>query len=221
MNDIFLAGGSCFLAGILTTAHPCPFTTNLAAISLLGGMSADRGRSVNITIYFIFGYLSAILLLAFTLSTGILSVTFLSIILQQYINLFMGPVLIIAGMLQANLLNANITNNRIITRYIRSGKSGFRALPLGFLIALSFCPATAAIFFGVLIPMAVEYQQNLLFPFLYALGASLPVIAVGIMVSGSYFPGKRNKWRRNFPSITGAILIITGIYISISRIFSG
>ena len=221
MNDIFLAGGSCFLAGVLTTAHPCPFTTNLAAISLLAGMSADKGRAVSITIYFVFGYLTSILLLAFTLSTGILSIPFSSIILQQYINLFMGPMLIIAGMLQANLLNTNAFNNNKIFGYILSGKSGFRALPLGFLFALSFCPATAAIFFGLLIPMAVEYEQNLLFPSLYALGASLPVIAVGIMVSGSYFPGKRNKWRRYFPLITGSILIITGIYISISRIFLG
>ncbi len=220
MSDFILAVGSCFLAGFLTTAHPCPFTINLAAISMLGGVAAERGKTVIVTIFFICGYLLSFLLLSITLSSGILSIPFLSIILQKYINLFIGPLLILAGMLQVNLINSSAFHDNKIVRYILSNKSrGIHALPLGFLIALSFCPATAAIFFGLLIPMAVEYEQILLFPSIYALGASMPIIAVGILVSGGYFPGKMKRWRKVFPLIAGWVLIIIGIYISILRIF--
>lgn len=208
------------MAGLITTAHPCPFTINLAAISMLGGMTSARGKIVMVTIYFICGYVLSFLLLSVALSSGIISVPLLSIILRKYIGLFIGPLLILAGMLQTDLINTSIFHDNKIMKYILSNNSHeIHALPLGFVIALSFCPATAAIFFGLLIPLAVEYKQNLLFPSIYALGASVPIIVAGILVSGGYSPGKRNRWKKIFPLITGWALIIIGIYISIIRIF--
>jgi cytochrome c-type biogenesis protein len=222
MSDFILAGISCFMAGLLTTAHPCPLATNLAAISLLGGMAADKAKIISITLFFICGYLLSFLLLSVVLSSGMLSIPALSNILRNYISLFIGPFLILAGMLQANLLNTTGFHNKVIINYIREGRTrGIRALPLGFLIALSFCPATAAIFFGLLIPLAVEYEQILVFPAIYALGASIPIIAAGFLASGKYFTGRVTRWRKVFPYIAGWALIIIGIYISIQRIFLG
>jgi cytochrome c-type biogenesis protein len=220
MSDFILAISSCFMAGFLTTAHPCPLATNLAAISLLGGMAAERGKLISITLFFICGYLLSFLLLSVTLSSGVLSIPALSNLLRNYISLLIGPLLIFAGMLQAKLLNTSGFHNKVITKYIRADRSpGIRALPIGFVIALSFCPATAAIFFGLLIPMVIEYDQVILFPAIYAVGASIPIIIAGLLASGRYFTGRVNRWRKVFPLIAGWALIVIGIYISIQRIF--
>ena len=210
------------MAGFMTTLHPCPFAINISAISILAGMASGRKKIILAISYFIFGYLLALLSVSIALSSGLLSIPYLSIFLQNYINLFIGPLFILAGMLQANLINSPRFNTSKIGQLIGQKRwSGIQALPLGFIIALSFCPATAAIFFGLLIPMAVEHQQIFLFPSLFALGAAFPIIATSIIISRGYLLHERRKWRVAFPVVTGWILIVIGIYLSIQRIFLG
>ena len=105
MSEFFVAGGSCFLAGFLTTVHPCPLTTNIASISFLSGLATNRKRINAVYFFFICGYLISYLFLGIVVSSGLLSIPLLSGRLQKGINLFLGPVLIILGMLQADLFN--------------------------------------------------------------------------------------------------------------------
>ena len=49
-------------------------------------------------------------------------------------------------------------------------------LPMGVLVALSFCPASAAVFFGGVLRMAVRRDHPLLLPLVYGVGAVLPVL---------------------------------------------
>ena len=44
------------------------------------------------------------------------------------------------------------------------------AFPLGVLFALSFCPVSAALFFGSLIPLATKFSSTLLFSSMYGIG---------------------------------------------------
>lgn len=48
-------------------------------------------------------------------------------------------------------------------------------MALGVLFALSFCPVSAAIFFGTLIPLAL--------PSVYGIGTALPVFAFAILIA--------------------------------------
>lgn len=59
----------------------------------------------------------------------------------------------------------------------------------------------------------------ILFPLIYALGASLPIIAVSVLLSQGVVLSARVKWIKILPVITGWILIIIGIYISIKKIY--
>jgi cytochrome c biogenesis protein CcdA len=220
MNELILASGACVLAGIMTTVHPCPLTTNIASVSLLTGWSARR-RNTGLTLFFfICGYVFSYLIIAILLSSGALSIPRISYVLQIMVNYFLGPVLVLIGMLLADLLNLNrFYKGRILT-FIRSRNwSGIYAFPLGSIIALSFCPATAAIFFGILIPLSVDHEQNILFPLLYALGASLPLIAVSALMSQGVSLSKNPALRKYLPKFSGWILIIIGIILSIQRIY--
>jgi cytochrome c biogenesis protein CcdA len=96
---------------------------------------------------------------------------------------------------------------------------GIYALPMGALLALSFCPATAALFFGLLIPLAIQHGQIILFPVLYGMGAFIPLISLVILI----IQGKKRimgeKWQKTIPLIAGWLLIITGIVLSLLKIY--
>ncbi len=220
MSDFFLACGSCLLAGFLTTIHPCPLTTNVASISFLSGLTTNRKKIVPVVIYFICGYLITYLLLGIAVSSGLFSIPKLSAGLQKGINIFLGPVLIFSGMLLADIFNMQKLYKGRILKYLETKNwTGMKAFPFGVLIALSFCPATAAIFFGILIPLAIRYEQMIIFPLIYAFGASLPIIAVSLLISQGTVLSADTGWVRILPKISGWVLITIGIYISIQRIY--
>ncbi len=220
MNELILAAGACVLAGIMTTVHPCPLTTNIASVSLLTGWSASR-RNTGLTLFFfICGYLFSYLIIAILLSSGVLSIPRISYLLQIMVNYFLGPVLVLIGMLLADLLNLDRFYKGRILLFIHSRNwSGLHAFPLGSLIALSFCPATAAIFFGILVPLSVDHEKNILFPLLYALGASLPLIAISALMSQGVSLSKNPALLKYLPRFSGWILIIIGVILSIQRIY--
>ena len=220
MNELFMATGTCFIMGLITTLHPCPFTTNLAAISLLTSWSGQTRRSVIFAILFITGYLTAFFVLSVLIGSGVYAVPDAGLALQRHIPVFLGPVFILAGMFHADLIHIDRNFiDHILKRISGQKQTGFHALPLGILMALSFCPATAAIYFGALIPLALGHGQVVLFPLVYATGAAIPLIAISIfVVRGIQLTGNR-QWLNRLPVIAGWILIIIGVYLSIQNIY--
>ncbi len=220
MNDFLLASGACILAGVMTTFHPCPLTTNIASVSMLTGW-AVRGRNRGITLlFFVIGYLVSYLVLAILLTSGALSAPRISYVLQAMVNLFMGPLLILVGMLLADLLNLNrLYKGRILSKIRAMEWSGMSAFPFGVMVALSFCPATAAIFLGILVPLSVDHDQRILFPVLYALGASIPLILISALMVRGINLSKNHFLKSVLPRISGWLLIILGIILSVQRIY--
>ena len=98
------------------------------------------------------------------------------------------------------------------------------ALLLGLIFALAFCPVSAALFFGSLIPLAVSSKSPLLFPFVYGLGTGLPVIVFAVaIVFGVHWVSalfKKITAAERFVRIaTGAVLILIGLYYIAKYIF--
>ena len=72
---------------------------------------------------------------------------------------------------------------------------------MGFLFAMSFCPVSAALFFGIVIPLALKFQSRIFLPFLYGAGTAAPVIG-STRFAGIFF----NK----MPLVAFWLLRITG-----------
>ena len=89
---------------------------------------------------------------------------------------------------------------------------------------MSFCPGSAALFFGSLVPLAVKEQSAFLLPTLYGAGTALPVLVFAVMiVVGAGAVGRAynritqfETWARR---VTGVIFIGVGIYFSLMYIF--
>ena len=96
-----------------------------------------------------------------------------------------------------------------------SGIAG--AFVLGLIFALVFCPVSAALFFGSLIPLALKSNLGVILPFIYGIGTGLPVLlfAVGIALSVkslSFWFNRLRKLEYYMRKITGGIFIMVGLY---------
>ena len=220
MTGFLLASMSCILLGMLTTLHPCPMTTNLAAISMLSGYTSRYKRGIYPFLLFIIGYIGVYFLLASLIGSGLFIKSSLSFFLQNSIGFFLGPLFILVGMILIDMLKLNrFYKGPALSEWRSRSRNILYALPMGAILALSFCPATAALFFGLLIPLSVRHGQTLLFPVLYGLGAAIPLVGIVFFIVQGNRRIINEKWQKKLPYISGWILIITGIIISIQRLY--
>jgi cytochrome c biogenesis protein CcdA len=116
-----------------------------------------------------------------------------------------------------NLVNVNIQQ--------KAGNWGvWGAGLLGILFALSFCPTSAALFFGSLIPLSMQNNSNIMLPFIYGVGTGLPVILFAFVIAFSVgsvgkFYNKITAFEKWMRLVTGILFILVGIYYTLTHIF--
>jgi len=223
---MLLSLGLALWLGILTSISPCPLATNIAAISFI---SKQVGSTKNVLIsglLYTLGRMFAYVVVGAIVVTGILSIPGMADFLQNYMNKFLGPILIIIGLVLLEVITATWLGS------LGSGKAQnfvekhgiWGAGLLGIIFALSFCPVSAALFFGSLIPLAVGVGSTIVYPSIYGIGTGLPVIVFAFLIAfGTHAVGAAydklrlfEKWARR---ITGAVFILVGIYYTITYTF--
>jgi cytochrome c-type biogenesis protein len=226
MDGTIVAAGTAFWLGVLTSISPCPLATNIAAISYVSkGLGAPRRVFVTGALYTIGRVLSYVALAAL-LVASVLSIPQISNFLQTHMNRLLGPVLILVGMFLLGLiqfhLSASVQGGSLEEKLRGWGLWG--AALLGMLFALSFCPVSAALFFGSLVPLALQHQSSLSLPALYGVGTGLPVLAFAILIAaGAKSVSKAfnrlaqvERWAR---PATGVVFVGVGIYFCLAYIF--
>ncbi len=226
MEEWILALTSAFWLGILTSISPCPLATNIAAISFVG-RRVDSPRKVLISgLLYTAGRMFTYMVLGMVLVASLLSAPSLSHTLQKYMNLALGPLLIVVGMELLELITCSLPGTGI--------GQGLRARVetmdvwgaglLGILFALSFCPTSAALFFGSVLPLAVKWESGLVMPGVYGVATGLPVMLfAGLLAAGAHRVTQAYNrvmafewWAR---MITGVLFIIVGIYYCLRYIY--
>jgi cytochrome c biogenesis protein CcdA len=223
---MLLSLGLALWLGILTSISPCPLATNIAAISFIG-RQVDSTRHVLLSgLLYTLGRMFAYVVVGAIVVTGILSIPGTAYFLQNYLNKFLGPVLIIIGLVLLEVITANWMGS------LGSGKAQaavekhgiWGAGLLGIIFALSFCPVSAALFFGSLIPLAVGVGSTIVYPSIYGIGTGLPVIVFAFLIAfGTHAVGRTydklrlfEKWARR---ITGVVFVLVGIYYTVTYTF--
>ena len=177
MDALSISLASAFWLGLLTAISPCPLATNIAAISYIGHDVGSPRRVLFTGVAYTVGRTVTYLVIAGILVASILSVPTVSNFLQLYMNKLLGPLLIVVGMFLLNLIRISFTTScgarSLEERFKAWGVAG--AGLLGMLFALSFCPVSAALYFGSLIPLAIQSGSTLAVPSMYGIGTGLPV----------------------------------------------
>jgi hypothetical protein len=168
---------------------------------------------------YIVGRAFAYLVLGAAAVWSLMSVVSASSFLQGSFSRFIGPMLVVVGLFLVGLINFRFrgvgVSDTTRERIDRAGIWG--ALPLGAVLALAFCPVSAALFFGSLVPLATQNQSPIVLPAVYGIGTGLPVavfavlIALGVGWLGSALNRLQifEKWAR---FATGLVFIGVGIF---------
>ena len=164
--------------GLMTAISPCPLATNISAIGFISRDISDRRRIFFNGLFYTLGraitYVGIALVIFFGASQMDISGWF-----QKWGEKFLGPVLILVGLLMLDFIKLRLPGNMgsLAERIGEKGrKSYLNALLLGILFAMAFCPYSGVLYFVMLIPMTVASAEGLYLPFVFAVATGLPVI---------------------------------------------
>jgi len=221
MDGYLMAIGSAVWLGILTSISPCPLATNIAAITYIGKRVGRPGVVLLSGMAYTVGRTLAYLAVSMLVVASILSIPGVAMFLQGNMNRFLGPILVVVGLILLDVFRFRFpgrgVSDNLQKRIDKWGVWG--AALLGFLFALSFCPVSAGLFFGSLIPLALDYQSTVVMPAAFGLGTALPVVVFALFIAlGARFVGALfdqltvfEKWARR---ITAVAFIGVGLYYS-------
>ncbi len=239
--------GAALYLGILTSISPCPLATNIAAVSYIGRKVESSRAVIHAGLLYTLGRCLLYLGLATLLTTTAMSIPAVSVFLQKYMHLVLGPIFIVLGMFLIGLITVStggtMMSERMQKRVDSMGIWG--ALLLGILFAVSFCPTSAAWFFGLLaltmgseagaitmvldkvgivLPETPLVGGSFLLPLIYGIGTALPVLVVALLLAYSAqavgktynILGKIEWWAR---MATGWVFILVGVYFDLKYVF--
>lgn len=223
MDNFFIASASALWLGILTSISPCPLATNIAAISFVGRKVDKPSYVLSTGVLYTIGRTITYIVLGIILVSSMLSMPIVSHWLQKYMYKLLGPILVIVAMLLLDMLRFTSKGSNLgqwcQQRAEKFGLGG--ALLLGLIFALSFCPVSAALFFGSLIPLSIKHSSRVVLPLIYGVGTALPVFVFGLLVSFSagalakafHKVSQFELWARR---ITGAVFLVIGVYFTLA-----
>ncbi len=174
---------AAFLIGLLASLGPCPLATNVTALGYISKEISSPRRVLLICGLYTLGRTLGYGGLGIVVLAAGLQISRVSNSLQTLAEIALGPLLILVGLVLLDVIRPTVSiggawMERLSARV--ADWSGVGAFLLGALFALAFCPYSAALYFGVLMPLAFKSAGGMTFPLLFGLGTSVPVIVIGL-----------------------------------------
>jgi len=224
MTEWAAGGGMAFWLGILAAISPCPLATNIAAVSFIGRKAGRTGQVLASGAAYALGRVLAYVVLAALIVTSVLSIPGVAWFLQTRMNQILGPVLILIGVFVLGWIRIPLPATKIgeALRRRAAGAGVLGAGFLGMLFALSFCPISAGLFFGSLVPLSISARSPVVIPALFGLGTGLPVVVFAAMIAlgargvGQAFNliARIERWAR---IVTGITILAIGVYFVLTQ----
>jgi cytochrome c-type biogenesis protein len=177
---------SALLLGLITAISPCPLATNIAAIAYVSRRVKERRYAVITGALYTLGRMFSYSIIGVLIIVVGLEIPGLATFLQDFGEQALGPLLIVMGviMLIINKIPLSLGGGKLSSIGAKVADWGMiGGFLLGALFALAFCPYSAALFFGVLIPLALKSPAGVTLPAVYAIGTGLPVLVFGVLIS--------------------------------------
>ena len=218
---------AAFFIGLMTAISPCPLATNITAIAYASKRIDNSKHTLLVGFLYTLGRMFTYVIIASLIVWVGVNTQTIALFLQKYGEKILGPLLIIVGILMLDLIKFNFSqkNDKLGALKEKLANKGFLgAFLLGVIFALAFCPFSAVLFFGMLIPLAITAGDGFIIPSVFAFATGLPVIIFSfILVKSVNRVGMImnkiqvfEKWTRKIIAVT---FILIGIYYIISMVF--
>ncbi len=219
MDNFLIASISALWLGMLTSISPCPLASNIAAVSFLSKKIAHPAAVFISGLAYTIGRMISYTAVGWIIIQSLVSVPQAALFLQKYMGKALGPILIVTGLILLEVIALRLPGFSLSQKHhhklAESGAPG--AFLLGLILALAFCPISAALFFGSLIPLALNRPAGEILPLIYGIGTGLPVLGFAVAItlgvtSLSHWFHKLTQIELYTRKITGIIFIAAGIY---------
>lgn len=217
---------AAFFIGLMMAISPCPMATNITAIAYVSRKIGNSRYTILVGLFYSLGRTFVYVSIAALIVLCGLNVQSIALFLQEYGDLLLGPILLICGILMLDIIplsfgfeSAGLQERKERLSQKLSDQGLLGSFFLGILFALSFCPFSAVLFFGMLVPLALSSQDPIGVPLSFGLATGLPVILFSVLlVTGvkrcSSFLGKVQAAEVWFRRIVGVVFILTGLYFT-------
>jgi cytochrome c biogenesis protein CcdA len=215
---------AAFFIGLMTAISPCPLATNITAIAFISKKIDNSRHTLLAGSVYTLGRMAAYIVVASLIVFFGMNIRFISLGLQHYGELLLGPFLVLCGIYLLDIIQFDRVPGGDWFSGFTSGISGrladkgyLGAFLLGVIFALSFCPFSAVLFFAMLIPLALAAGDPVIIPAVFAIATGLPVIVISYLLvrgvgrcSGIVQKiGAAEVWIRR---AVAAVFIVVGVY---------
>lgn len=186
LGDVNIPVLSALLLGLITAISPCPLATNIAAIAYVSRRVKERRYAVITGTLYTLGRMFSYSILGIIIIVAGIEIPGVASFLQDFGEQILGPLLIVVGviMLSINRMPFSLGGGKLSSIGGKVADWGMiGGFLLGALFALAFCPYSAVLFFGILIPLALKSAGGVTLPAVYAIGTGLPVLVFGVLIS--------------------------------------
>ena len=177
---------TALLLGLITAIAPCPMATNIAAVAYISRNVTDRKYAVITGALYTLGRMVSYSALGILIIAVGLEIPGVSAFLQDTGEKVLGPILIIVGVLMLFIDRISFGRGGGKLASLGGKVAGWGMIGgflLGIIFALAFCPYSAVLFFGALMPVALESSEGIALPAVFAIGTGLPVLIFGTLLS--------------------------------------
>lgn len=210
---------SALLFGLIGATSPCQLTTNAGALAYLargagerGGTAALRSASAYLLgkalVYTLVGI--AVILVGQRLAQGSIPVVVAA-------RKALGPLMVVLGLYFLGVLPLRFSLGDGLAAWLeaRAGVGVSGAFLLGTAFSFAFCPTLFLLFFGLTIPLALSSPVGVVYPSIFALGTTLPLLVLVSLLAagvkaGGYLATARRAGRWLQPA-AGAVLVLAGL----------
>jgi cytochrome c-type biogenesis protein len=211
---------SAFILGLITAISPCPLATNIAAIAYINRKIGDRKYAVITGSLYTLGRMVSYTFIGILILMIGVEIPGIALFLQTTGEMIVGPLLIVIGilMLVIDKIPAAGGGGKLATLGNKVADKGMLGgFLLGIIFALAFCPYSAVLYFGMLMPLSLKSAEGMALPPIYAIGTGLPVLVFGTLVALgiagiSSWVNALTKVERIIRIIVAVIFIGVGIY---------
>jgi len=212
LGDVNVPVLSALLLGLITAISPCPLATNIAALGYVSRKVTERRYTVLTGALYALGRMFSYSIIGIIIIVAGLEIPGVASFLQDFGEQVLGLLLIVVGviMLSINKISLSLGGGKLSTLGEKVADWGMiGGFLLGALFALAFCPYSAILFFGVLIPLALKSAGGVTLPAVYAIGTGLPVLVFGVLLS--FGVAKISSWLNAVTRVEKVIRIIVAI----------
>ena len=210
---------TALVLGLIGAMAPCQLTTNLGALAYASAHPGGR-RPLAFALAYVAGKVSVYTLVGAAVIVLGLQLQTVSIPVVVAARKALGPLMIAVGLGLLGLwrLRAGVGQRlawRLRERLRTRGIAG--AYLLGVVFSFAFCPTLFWLFFGLTIPLGLRSAGGWAFPGLFALGASLPLLALASLVAvgvaaADTIAGRLRSLDRPLRLSAGGLLLVAGLH---------